>query len=412
MEKNRKRKRIIAVFLTGIIAFSFALVPVGAVSAGPYMTSKPFGTMSRMDNYLPTNLPFSLGFINDLTRGDTQGTEPENFVLTTPSNVLAQGGRLVNGTDYYQPVTQGDYVYRNDNDIVNDDGQVVIDVFDNLYLQKSSWETFGIETYDKDNNVNATYSVMQVDIARCIGIRNPLNTQAQLPFGFQMRANNLTLCPAVYEQYLSPEYWGSNDVFGNIHAQRGIGGFFLFTDDTSNYNNSTISWDIHYTTGTGIEGHWQSGNESWNNYKNYNYGTIRAPLIPISFIENFTEMPVLYIDSVDVTIYGDIQYLDTDSATYFIYTVDSLWLTTDESNESSTLYYDIPVINKIRNNYLREGVNQNYTAEWNGLTSWLASAVGGFFSFELGYGITFGGILTILLGFSFVFLFLKFFAGG
>lgn len=45
-------------------------------------------------------------------------------------------------------------------------------------------------------------------------------------------------------------------------------------------------------------------------------------------------------------------------------------------------------------------------------TSWLAVAVGGFFSFSLFNGFTIGHMIGALVAFSFVMVFLKFFAGG
>lgn len=45
-------------------------------------------------------------------------------------------------------------------------------------------------------------------------------------------------------------------------------------------------------------------------------------------------------------------------------------------------------------------------------TTWLATAVGGFFSFSLFNGFTIGHMIGCLVAFSFVMMFLKFFAGG
>lgn len=45
-------------------------------------------------------------------------------------------------------------------------------------------------------------------------------------------------------------------------------------------------------------------------------------------------------------------------------------------------------------------------------TTWLATAVGGFFSFSLFNGFTLGHMIGCLVAFSFVMMFLKFFAGG
>ena len=45
-------------------------------------------------------------------------------------------------------------------------------------------------------------------------------------------------------------------------------------------------------------------------------------------------------------------------------------------------------------------------------TSWIGTAVGGFLNMELMPNFSIGGVLAILIAFSIVMLFLKFFAGG
>lgn len=95
---------------------------------------------------------------------------------------------------------------------------------------------------------------------------------------------------------------------------------------------------------------------------------------------------------------------------YPLYDTSGVTITDSETYRNNMSYYGFPTIQKYIDT---DGTIIVPSPPYEGdYTGWLGTAVGGFLDFELFPGFTLGGMLGILISFSFIMLFLKFFAGG
>lgn len=95
---------------------------------------------------------------------------------------------------------------------------------------------------------------------------------------------------------------------------------------------------------------------------------------------------------------------------YPLYDTSGVVITQSEIYKNNMSYYGFPTFEKyIDTDSTIIVPTPPYEADYTG---WLGTAVGGFLDFELFPGFSLGGMLGILISFSFIMLFLKFFAGG
>lgn len=95
---------------------------------------------------------------------------------------------------------------------------------------------------------------------------------------------------------------------------------------------------------------------------------------------------------------------------YPLYDTSGVTITDTETYRNNMSYYGFPTFEKyIDTDSTIIKPSLPYEADFTG---WLGTAVGGFLDFELFDGFSLGGLLSVLIGFSFIMLFLKFFAGG
>lgn len=403
-----------------MVAFIVA-IPIGAVGADGYVNPDPFTNQSDLTSYIPSNLPFTCAFIYQV--GSFDSTDTGNFTISTPSLYLAEGAYFTPNQNtglgtITNPTLWAYSDYRNDIDIIDDDGTILYDIFDNNYLDTLSSELLSVGLYNYDTGtLEKIYNTLSVHVGHCVGIRDPSLGSAIYPYGYLLKASNLVLVPKLYEEYMTPSLMGSNGVLGGIGGVSGIGGMFIKLNDMSTYDSATLHYKITYYTQEGVRREWRSPVVNANELKDYYYNTLHIPIIPISFMQETDSQDYIYIVSAECNFHSPYRYQNNSSATNFYYLCDNLWLTNYDVGADDY----VPLGGYPLNDALSPIVMAHYTQnqkhteifnEWYGFTGWVGDAVGGVLNVPLGYGVTFGGIIVVVMSFSFVMWFMKNFAGG
>lgn len=183
----------------------------------------------------------------------------------------------------------------------------------------------------------------------------------------------------------------------------------------------TYSWSCTIIDQEGVV-HEHSGYEVFDTRED-NISSRYVTIIPIEVLMNYSTQKTIviaeYSGFLDVDYYtynGD--WLETEASgdgyllklQYPLYDTSGVTITESETYREFMSVYGFPTFEKYIDT---DGTiimpSPPYKMDFTG---WLGTAVGGFLDFELFEGFSLGGLLSVLIGFSFIMLFLKFFAGG
>lgn len=149
-----------------------------------------------------------------------------------------------------------------------------------------------------------------------------------------------------------------------------------------------------------------------------------VPIIPIDVLEDYKTQPTIVI--AEYRGFLDVDYYERSGDSweqvekggdgyllklrYPLYDTSGVTITNTQAYSDFMAYYGFPTLDKyIDTDGTIIKPSPPYKVDFTG---WLGTAVGGFLDFELFEGFSLGGLLSVLIGFSFIMLFLKFFAGG
>lgn len=241
-------------------------------------------------------------------------------------------------------------------------------VFDNTVINTSSFSTgritVGPGVYDRDSERITSNVVFD-----------------NASFGSSSYYTDLTI--GMSDFYISIN---SNDV--NDYTNLG----FLFKND-SLFDDSDLIWScsIKYceagTTDFSVF--------TWN-YVDYEDG---GPGPGTLFLKDSIGSGIFYVENFSMTLSGVLTHSSP-----------SVSLTVLSSSFEAYADIDPRLYDLQQSIYDRDGgIDDNYFAD---MTSWLATAVDGFLDFDILPGFSIGGLVLVILSFSFVMYFLKLFAGG
>jgi hypothetical protein len=184
------------------------------------------------------------------------------------------------------------------------------------------------------------------------------------------------------------------------------------------WNSANDSWYLHAVSGPQERNAViNSASSDWSNVR-----TLKINSISGDYADKFAEWLIVNATKItdengaDVSSEGAWKPINSSGDGFVFKLRYPLYNTAGVVITGTTIYnvnmakYGFPTMSKYidtDNTYVPPlpDYNVNYTG-------WLGTAVGGFLDFELFPGFSLGGLLGILIGFSFVMLFLKFFAGG
>lgn len=414
MAKKIKKKifvKIMSVLMLSVLFFCYTSICIsGAQVDGYVLTDDRVTVDTKLIEQFSLNSPCDVALMIDF------GYNNANPLIHTDRVKQLVGARQESQT-FYAPSYYNNTYARLDTEIVNVSGSYTNqNIYANMGLSTIFHQTADFTIHSSVENGNRTSMPLYIpQFCDMWEFWDKNGALLNVPYGVLLSGENITLFPSLVDYYTNPVDFGNNG-FDYLVFKQGIGGIGITGVDTTDYVNSKITYKIDYVLpdGTEING----SKMTIDGYTMYDgtWYTMRVPLIPTEWLNSLRgSYDYVTIKKVTATMSNNnIGSINPDRGTMVFYAMDSALLTSSNPQDTSNMPYDINATPEILANSQRYML-QNIIPQdgsWSGLTSWLSTAVGGFMDFEIGYGISIGGILAILVGFSFVMLFLKVFAGG